>query len=271
MNNPMLSPVFCIWSHRQLIVVLAKRELAQRFMGSYLGRFWLILSPFLMLAIYAYFFGEILQAKWSLTSTGGGLTNFALMIFSGLILHQFFSDSITRAPDLVLSNPNYVKKIIFPTEILPVVALLVTFVQLMIGLAVLVSVFGITTGKVFWTWLLIPLIYLPFTLFTLGASWVLASLGLFLRDIRQVMQFSAAALLFLSPVFYPMDRLPIEMQFLKYVNPLIIAIEQSRIVLFTGISPNWSVLAIYTFVSVIVAISGFYFFIRSKPAFADVI
>lgn len=271
MKTPALSAAYHIWNQRHLIKVLVLRELAQRFMGSYLGRFWLVLAPFIMLAIYAYFFGEIFQAKWNLSSNGESLVSFALMIFSGLLLHQFFADSISRAPDLVLSNPNYVKKIIFPTEILAVVALLATLIQMCIGVLVLLLVFALTSHTLYWTWLLLPFIYLPFIFITLGLSWILSALGVFLRDLRQIMQFVSAALLFLSPVFYPMDKLPEGLQLLKYVNPLIVVIEQSRIALFTGKMPDWSVLAVCSLVALGVSYIGLYFFVRSKPAFADVI
>ncbi len=252
-------------------MVLARRDLAHRFTGSLLGRFWLVLSPLIMLGIYVYFFGAVLQAKWSLGPVQNSLASFAVMIFSGLILHQFFSECITRAPELVLSNPNYVKKIIFPTEILSIVALLSTSLQLLISLLILMAVFAWMSHVVFWTWLYIPFIYLPFMLITLGIMWFLASLGVFLRDLRQIIQFVAAALLFLSPVFYPMDRLPEALQFLKYVNPLVIVIEQSRLVLFAGIAPDGLVLATFYSVSFILAAAGYCFFMRSKPAFADVI
>lgn len=252
-------------------MVLVRRELAHRFTGSIFGRFWLILSPLIMLAIYAYFFGEILQAKWSLGPAKEGLTSFALMIFSGLILHQFFAECVARAPDLVLSNPNYVKKIIFPLEILPVVSLISVALQLLISVLILMLAYVAMHGLIHWTWLLIPFIFLPFVVMMAGIMWILASLGVFLRDLRQLMQFVATAFMFLSPVFYPMDRLSDGMQFLKFVNPLVIIIEQSRVVLFEGLMPDWFLMAGYYLVASVVAALGYYFFVRSKPAFADVI
>lgn len=260
-----------LWKNRSLIRILTVRELAGRFTGSLLGRFWLVLSPLIMLGIYAYFFGEILQAKWSISSHAQGLTDFALIIFSGLILHQLFADAISRAPDLIVANPNYVRKIIFPLEILPAVALASAVLQLLIGMVVLMVVVALSSGDVNWIWLLIPIIYIPFFLMTLGLMWILAALGVFLRDLRQLTQFVATAALFLSPIFYPMDRLPESLQILKFINPLVIAIEQSRVVLFEGALPDWVVLGAYSVVSFVVASLGFYFFTRSKPAFADVI
>lgn len=257
--------------NRNLIRILTLRELAGRFTGSFLGRFWLILSPLIMLGIYAYFFGEILQAKWSIGPDSEGLVHFALIIFSGLILHQLFADSVGRAPDLIVSNPNYVRKIVFPLEVLPVVALTTTILQLLISMVILMVVCALATGSVKWTWLLIPIIFIPFFIVTLGIMWLLSALGVFLRDLRQVTQFVATIALFLSPVFYPMDRLPEGLQILKFINPLIVTIEQTRIVLFEGNPPEWGVLGIYSLVSIIIASFGFYFFTRSKSAFADVL
>jgi lipopolysaccharide transport system permease protein len=251
--------------------MLTSRELTGRFTGSFFGRFWLFLSPLMILCIYAYFFGEILQAKWNIGDSKQGLASFALLIFSGLILHQLFSDCICRSPDLVLSNPNYVKKIVFPLEILAYVALFSSVVQMITGLIILLIAFVIMTGVFYWTWLLLPLVYIPFFLMTLGLMWILAALGVFLRDLRQIMQFVATVTLFLSPVFYPMNRLPSELQFLPFVNPLVVVIEQSRLMLFEGTLPDWGILFAYFIVSLVVVFCGHYFFTRSKPAFADVI
>jgi len=260
-----------LWGNRGLIKILTSRELAGRFTGSLLGRFWLVLSPIIMLGVYAYFFGEILQSKWSLGASSESLTSFALIIFSGLILHQLFAECISRAPDLIVINPNYVKKIVFPLEILPVVVLASMILQLLISVLILIAVFAFMDGIFNWSWLLLLFIYIPFFILTLGVMWFLAALGVFLRDLRQLTQFVATVALFLSPVFYPMDRLPEELQILKFINPLVIVIEQSRLVLFEGVVPEWGVLGIYSLVSILVACVGFYFFMRSKPAFADVI
>lgn len=271
LKNPLLAMPLSLWKNRSLIRILTIRELAGRFAGSLLGRFWLVLSPLIMLGIYAFFFGEILQAKWSIGASTQGLTDFALIIFSGLILHQLFADGISRAPDLIVSNPNYVRKIVFPLEILPVVALASAMLQMLISAIILIAVFAFTGGSFSWSWFLLPVIFAPFFIVTLGLMWLLSSLGVFLRDLRQVTQFVATAALFLSPIFYPMDRLPESLQILKFINPLVIAIEQSRVVLFEGTTPDWYVLSIYSVASFIVASLGFYFFTRSKPAFADVI
>jgi lipopolysaccharide transport system permease protein len=259
-----------LWRHRSLILTLSRRELNGRFQGTLLGRLWLVLAPLLMLCIYAFFFGEILQAKWSIGASGSGFANFTLILFSGLMLHQFLSECLSRAPDLVLSNPNYVKKIIFPLEILALVTVKVTSLQLLISVLVLLGAFVVMTGQVYWQWIFLPLILIPFVVLTVGLVWLFSALGVFLRDLGQMVLYLSNILLFMSPVFYPMDRLPDGMQFIYYVNPLIVIIEQVRQVLFMGASPDWVILLGYSAIALVVACVGYYFFSRSKPAFADV-
>lgn len=265
------SPMFVLWHNRRLILLLTVRELGSRFAGALFGRLWLFIAPLVMLGMYAYFFGEILQAKWSIGGGEDSLTSFAMLIFSGLIIHQFFSECLIKAPDLVLSNPNYVKKVIFPLEILAVVTLLSAVIQLFIGSFILLLVFAIKNQVVSYSWLFFPLVCLPLFLLTIGLVWIFAALGVFLRDLRQVMQFVSTLTLFMSPVFYPMDRLPEQLQFLTYVNPLIIAIEQTRMVIFQGVPPDWIVLGGYSAASLLIFLIGYYFFMRSKSAFADVL
>lgn len=265
------SPLFVLWHNRRLILLLTVRELGSRFAGALFGRLWLFIAPLVMLGMYAYFFGEILQAKWSIGDGESSLTSFAMLIFSGLIIHQFFSECLIKAPDLVLSNPNYVKKVIFPLEILAVVTLLSAVIQLFIGSLILLLVFSIKNQVISYSWLFFPFVCLPLFLLTIGLVWIFAALGVFLRDLRQVMQFVSTLTLFMSPVFYPMDRLPEQLQFLTYVNPLIIAIEQTRMVIFQGVPPDWIVMGGYSAASLMIFLIGYYFFMRSKSAFADVL
>lgn len=266
----MLSSLNYFWQHRQLILALSRREILGRFQGSFLGRLWLVLAPLFMLCLYAFFFGEILQARWSIGVADATFGNFTLILFSGLMLHQFLSESLGRAPELILSNANYVKKIIFPLEILALVVVKVNAVQLLVSVAILMIAVVVMTGQYFWQWIYLPLVLIPFMVLTTGLVWLFAALGVFLRDLKQVVMYLSTILLFMSPVFYSMDRLPDSLQFIYFVNPLIVAIDQIRQVLFLGASPDWMILLSYSAVAVVVAVVGYKFFLRSKPAFADV-
>lgn len=267
----MLQPLISLWRHRQLVSALLQRQLAARFQGSLLGRLWLPLTPLIMLVIYAFVFGQVLQARWQMGEHGDNLTSFALILFSGLLVHQFFAEVVSGAPGLILSNPNYVKKIIFPLAILPWVATLNAGVQALFSLACLLIAVALLGGTVHWSWLALPLVYLPLLLLTLGLGWLLAALGVFLRDLQQVMGFICSALLFLSPVFYPMSLLPDSMGFLWLINPLILIIEQSRQVIFAGLWPDWSQLGLYYLATIPFILGCGWVFQRSQHAFADVI
>lgn len=266
----MLDALKSLWTNRQLVAALFRRQLTGRFQGSILGRLWLLLAPLIMLSIYALVFGEILQAKWQLGNQGESLASFALILFSGLFVHQFFGECMGSAPHLILGNPNFVKKIIFPLEILPWIHTLVAGIQALFSLAVLLGAVVLLGGQAYWEWMVLPLVYLPLVLVSLGVAWLLAALGVFLRDLQQIVGFVSSALLFLSPVFYPMSMLPERLQFLVYVNPLIIIIEESRKVIFSGLMPDWRLLIGYTAVALPFMLFSLWFFQRCKRLFADV-
>ena len=258
-------------THRHLIWTLAIRELKTRYQGSLLGRLWLLLTPLLMLAIYAFVFGEVLQAKWQMGHQGEGLASFALLLFSGLLVHQFFSECMIRGPDLVLGNRNFVKKILFPLEILPWVSCLVTGVQALFSLLILLLATTLANGRPHWEWIYLVPVYLVLLPVALGAGWLLGALGVFLRDLKQVTGFVATALLFLSPIFYPLSALPERMDFLPYINPLALVIDESRQVIFAAQAPDWSALGVYGVVALLFAGASLWFFRRCKRMFADVV
>lgn len=260
-----------LFANRHLIFLLTKREIISRYRGSYLGQLWIVVAPLLMLAVYSFFFGEILKAKWTVGSADDSLASFSLILFSGLMLHQFLADCLTRAPGLIIGNSNYVKRVVFPTEVLGVVTVLVALINLLVNLLILVVVHGIIAGQLHWQWLFLPVIYLPFLLLSLGLIWFCASLGVFLRDLGQITTYVANLLLFFSPVFYPMNLLPSWVSFIKVVNPLVYVIEESRNVLFAAQLPNWTALVTYSLCALIIAFGGYWFYMRSKPAFADVL
>lgn len=266
----MLNALKSLWINRQLVAALLRRQLTGRFQGSVLGRLWLLLSPLIMLAIYALVFGKVLQAKWQIGNQDENLANFALILFSGLLIHQFFAECMGGAPNLILGNPNFVKKIIFPLEILPWIHTLAAGIQGLFSVFVLLCAVVILGGKAHWAWLLLPLVYLPLVFVSLGVAWLLAALGVFARDLQQIVGFVSSALLFLSPVFYPMSTLPERLQFLVYANPLIIIIEESRKVIFSGLTPDWSLLLGYSAVALPFMLISLWFFQRCKRLFADV-
>ncbi len=257
------------WRNRELILASAKREVLGRYRGSALGLLWSFFNPLLMLSIYTFVFSVVFKARWGVGSESK--TEFALVLFAGLIVFNLFGETIGRAPSLVLNNPNYVKKVVFPLEILPMITLLSTLFHGMISLGVWLIAYLIFFGWPHATVLYLPLVILPLLLFILGLSWVLASLGVFLRDVSQFIGTIITVLMFMTPIFYPVTALPEEFRQWLYFNPLTLVVEQTRDILYWGKSPDFLMLGIYTLVSVVVAWLGFAWFQKTRKGFADVL
>ncbi len=257
------------WRNRELISASAKREILGRYRGSFLGLLWSFFNPLFMLAVYTFVFSVVFKARWNVASDSK--TEFALVLFAGLIVFNLFADSINRAPLLVLGNANYVKKVIFPLEILPIVSLLSALFHGMVSLGVWLLAYIIFFGVPHATVLYLPLIILPFLLLLLGLSWGLASLGVFLRDVSQFIGMLITVLMFMTPIFYPITALPEKYRPWLYFNPLTPIVEQVRDVLYWGRPPNVSLMFVYTLISVAIAWLGFAWFQKTRKGFADVI
>lgn len=258
-----------LWRNRELIKASVKREVLGRYRGSFLGLLWSFFNPLFMLAVYTFVFSVVFKARWNVASDSK--TEFALVLFAGLIVFNIFGESINRAPLLVLGNPNYVKKIVFPLEILPAVTLLSAMFHGLISLGVWLLAyllfFGLPHASIFY----LPLVFLPFLLFVMGLSWWLASLGVFLRDVAQFIGTIITVLMFMTPIFYPITALPEEFRQWLYLNPLTSVVEQVRGVLYWGKSPDFAALAINAVASVVIAWLGFAWFQMTRKGFADVL
>jgi len=257
------------WRNRSLIKAMVVREVTGRYRGSVMGILWSFFNPVLMLAVYTFVFSVVFKARWSAGSDSK--TEFALLLFAGLIVFNLFSECVNRAPGLILSNVNYVKKVVFPLEILPWVALGAALFHTLISLGVWLIFYLIIFGLPHITVLLLPLVILSLLAFTMGLSWGLASLGVYLRDVSQFIGIITTVLMFLSPIFYPASALPEKYRHLLLVNPLYPIIEQTREVLFWGKVPNFTVCAVYLLGATMVAWLGFAWFQKTRKGFADVI
>jgi lipopolysaccharide transport system permease protein len=267
-TNSMLGIVTSLTNNYQLVSQMAWREIVSKYKGSMLGTLWSVVTPILMLAVYTVVFSVIFKTRWQ--GGTGSKTEFAILIFTGLIVFNFFAEVINRAPRLILDNPNYVKKTVFPLEALPWVALFVALFNAAISLIVLLIFSIIINGGLPWTIILLPLIVLPLILFVVGISWFLASLGVFLRDISQAIGILTSVLMFLSPIFYPTDALPEQMKALGYLNPLAFYIENMRNFLIWGRLDNMHLYPYHLGASLIFAFLGLAWFRRTRHAFADV-
>lgn len=257
------------WRHRELLVAMIKREVLGRYRGSIMGLLWSFLNPLFMLLVYTFVFSVVFKVRWQ----GGSDSRieFALLVFAGLMVFNLFSECIIRAPALITSNVNYVKKVVFPIEILPWVTMGSVFFHMLVSLMVWLVFYVVFFGLPPLTSLLFPLVLLPLLLFTLGLSWLLASLGVYLRDVSQVMGVLMSALMFLSAIFYPVSALPPTYQTLLYFNPLTLVIEEARDVLFWGVVPNIPVWIGALVAAIATAWLGFIWFQKTRKGFADVL
>ncbi|MGY8667184.1 ABC transporter permease [Bradyrhizobium sp. UFLA05-109] len=264
-----LNMLTSLWRRRGLIAALVHREVVGRYRGSVLGLFWSFFNPILMLVIYTFVFSVVFKMRWNIASDSK--TEFAMVLFPGLVVFTLFSECLNRAPSLILSNPNYVKKVIFPLEILPCVALGSAIFHGAVSLCVWLIAYLVLFGVPHFTIVLIPLVLLPLLLFILGVSWFLASLGVYLRDVAQFMSMVTTVLMFLSPIFYPVNAFPENYRSFLFLNPMTPAIEQARDVLFWGKAPDSSMYLIYLLGGALVAWCGFVWFQKTRRGFADVL
>jgi lipopolysaccharide transport system permease protein len=259
-----------LWQNRQLITQMTWREVTGRYKGSVIGLAWSFIHPLFMLAVYTFVFSVVFKARWG---TGGeeSKAQFAMVMFVGLIMHGMLSEVLNRAPGLILGNVNYVKKVVFPLEILPAISMGAALFHSIVSLGMLVIVFVLLNGYLHWTAILTPLVMLPLVILTMGLAWMLASLGVFLRDVGQTIGIVTTAMLFLAPVGYPIAALPEEMRPWIMANPLTFIIEQAREVFIWGRLPDWTGLGIYTLVATAVASAGYVWFQKTRKGFADVL
>ncbi|PLK49132.1 ABC transporter permease [Uliginosibacterium sp. TH139] len=258
------------WLNRGLVRNLIHREVVGRYKGSMLGIFWSLITPVFMLLVYTFVFSVVFKARWG-SGDGDSKAEFALVLFAGLMVFNLFAECVTRAPNLILANVNYVKKVVFPLEILPWVAMGSALFHFSISFGVWLAAYVLLVGVPHWEVLLCPLIIAPFVMFVMGLSWALASLGVFLRDVGQLIGVVVQVLMFLTPIFYPASALPERFQTVMFLNPLTPPIEMMRDVMYWGRLPNLQLWGGGMLTSLAVAMLGFAWFQKTRKGFADVL
>ena len=259
-----------LWRNRQLILQMARREISSRYRGSMIGLAWSFINPVLLLLVYTFVFSVVFKARWG-TDPNESRADFAIILFSGLIVFNLFAEIINRAPALITSNANYVKKVVFPLEILPWVTLGSALFHTVISLLVLLLAQLVLKHSLPWTIIFFPLALLPLILGSVGLAWFLSALGVFVRDIGQITGILTTVLFFMSAVFYPLSALPEKYQGFLRLNPLVPIITESRKSLVLGLSPDWSSILIALLISLVVAFAGFWWFQKVRKGFADVL
>jgi len=263
------NPLAALLRHRALVWEMSKREVLGRYRGASFGLAWSVISPFLMLGVYTFAFGTVMKSRWP--EQAGGAHSYAVILFVGLIVHGFLAECLTRSPTLVVGNANYVKRVVFPLDVLPWPMMFSALFHALINALVLTVLMLVLEHQLHPTLLLLPLIFLPLILLAMGLSWILASMGVYLRDISQVMPVVATALLFLSSAIIPISALSPQMQFLFHLNPLTFFIDEARMVVLIGQCPNWGALALVAAGAALVAWLGHAWFMATQRGFADVL
>jgi lipopolysaccharide transport system permease protein len=263
------SPYRSLARHFNLIVQLVRRDVADRYRGSLVGLFWSFVNPLFMLLIYTFVFGVIFKARWN--AQLGGHFAFALVLFAGLNINSLFAECANRAPTLIISNTNFVKKVVFPLEILSWSVVGAALFHLLISTIALLVIALFVNGYIPWTVVFFPIIVAVFLPFVAGTVWLFASFGVFLRDLKQAIGIITTSLMFLAPILYPKELVPPQYRDLLYLNPLTVIVESSQDVLIWGKPPVWSYLALYALASGLFAWIAFAWFQRTRKGFADVL
>jgi lipopolysaccharide transport system permease protein len=263
----LIDPFSSIFGHRELLIQLIRRDVNDKYKGTVLGVIWAFINPLLMLAIYTAVFKFVFKARWP--ETDDSTSEFALMLFIGLLIHGLAADVISRSAVIISSNRNYVKKVVFPLHILSWSLITSALIQFLFGLLILLGI-SIVWGKpMHISGLLLPIVIVPYLLFLLGLSWIISALGVFFKDINQITPSLITVLLFTSTVFFPFSHAPALIQPLLSFNPLTLIIESCREVIYYGDLPNFFLLLIYFVVSLFFCSICFTIFKRLERGFSD--
>jgi|RhiMetdeSRZDD1v2_1073273.scaffolds.fasta_scaffold116645_2 lipopolysaccharide transport system permease protein len=259
-----------LWRHRDIIYQFTVREIQGRYKGSFLGLLWSFVHPLVLLLTYTFVFGVIFRARWP-GAKSNALGAFSLVIFCGLIVFSLFAECINRAAGLIVGVPNYVKKVVFPLEILPVSLLGSALFHAAVSFGILMIAHLLFDGRVQWTTLLLPLVALPLIFLSLGLTWFVAGLGVFIRDITYTVTLVMQVLVFLTPIFYPIEAIPEPFRTIIHVNPLTSVVENFRNVILWGKVPSLWDLVLWILTTGMIMLLGYAWFMKTKRAFADVV
>ncbi|HEY1035585.1 MAG TPA: ABC transporter permease [Pseudoxanthomonas sp.] len=265
----LLSPFAALIRHRALIRELTRREVDGRYRGASLGMLWALVSPFLMLCIYAIAFGTVLGGRWPEVRATD--TPFSIVLFAGMIPYFVLAECMVRSTELVIANPSYVKRVVFPLEILPWPMIFSALFHCLMNVIVFLAMRMAMEHRFEWTVLYMPAVILPIALVGLGVAWFISSLSVYVRDLRQMMGLASMAILFLSSVMIPLATVPQKYKAIFMLNPLSFIAEQSRAVLIWGQAPDWAGLGWHVAAALAFLYAGYAWFLSTKRGFADVL
>lgn len=252
-----------------LALSLSRRDVLSRYRGSLLGFTWSFISPLFLLVIYTFIFGVVLKNEWP--GSRGGIGGFAVMLFCGLIPFNFFNEALTRGSQSIVSSPNFVKRIAFPTAILPLVTIFSALFHACMSLVILIGMNFLFTGALPLSSLLAPVVILPLVVFAAAANLVCATIGVFVRDVGHLLGILFSMLLFASPIFYPASMFPENLQWIAFVNPIAYGASNLRKILVLGEGLHWGVWGLFMLVSFLALAVANAYHQRLKARFADVL
>lgn len=268
-SGTLIAPFLSLWRHRELYRRVLVRDIQASFRGSALGTAWVVLIPLVMVAVYTFVFGAVLKSSWS-TSTSSPY-QVPLIFFSGLMVFGFFMEVVMRAPNYIRDNKTYVTKIIFPIDILCWVLVGTALFKFCVNLTLLLLFLAIFGGGLSWETLLLPLLMLPFILLIVGAAWILAAIGAFIRDLSHALQALGPIIMFISPVFYSVAQVPEPFRPLYFLNPLTFMLESARDLLFFERVFSFQAYLVFAVAACSIFVLGYMFFQKVRPGFADVV
>ena len=268
--NPLLS-IQLIMRHHDLLSQLLRRNLATRYRGSVLGLVWSFAHPLMMLAVYTFVFGIVFKSRWGIDTLNDNPASFPLIMFCGMAVFNVFSESVNSSAGLIVGNPSYVKKVIFPLELLPICNVLTSLIFGLAWFALLMVGSGLFLHQFSWTMLLLPITLVPLLLISCGVSFLVASLGVYLRDIQQLVSIITQILFFMTPIFYPISIVPEKLRWILELNPLSAVVDETRKIFLYGQLPNWWTCLGIFILSCIIFQLGFAWFAKTKKGFADIL
>jgi lipopolysaccharide transport system permease protein len=266
----MLNTLIKFFKQRDLIIQFTKRELEIRHKGSLLGHLWAILSPSMMLGLYLFIFGVIFGGRFGILPNED-FFDYALALFLGLSFFNVIAEAITTSPLLIISQPNFVKKVVFPLEIIPLTKIAASLYYSFLSVALCILLAPFTHGGLHASAFALPLLMLPLAMIALGISWALSAIGVFIRDINHLTGFIATATMYASAIVYSPTKVPMKIWSILKLNPLLLVIDQARhIILWNSTLDYFSLIYIYV-ISLIILIGGYIIFKYLRPYFAELI
>ena len=256
--------------HFELFLMLLKQDIQKKYKGNFIGNYWIIITPLFMLSIYTFVFGYVFAVRCP-GFLNSNIFQFSLVLYCGLAFYNSFNEAISRAPNNIIENVNYLKKAVFPLEILTPILVSSSATNLLINVLLIAIIKSILISPITLNFLFILIVLFAFLTMLLGLSWIFSAVGVYIRDLNHLVTNSVTGLLFLSPIFYPIASLPEWLRPYILFNPISIPVEEARKIIIYNQIPDFYILTIYTLSSLLICIIGYFFFSITKKGFSDVI